>query len=407
MRFKIKKSSISFFLLLLFYMTGAIFIITGKVLNNYVFILLLLFLIISRLTVKTISNKIVIYTCCYMMLLIFALLMSQLYNISIKNAIYQLLYYIKPMLFFLVGYYYIDRKEYNKLVCYVFLIMCLGTIYTYFKSNDLIAIINSRMSELGYQSNSESNKAHIWVFNPVYRILFGKMWITDGGLILRNPTLLLSPLESGFVLAFISSFFMIKSNLTSKKYYLLYIISIILLITTFVRTSWIYFIISFLLFHLMDKNKIKKAMITGSFIIVFIIVFNIFNEQIKYLLFHESSASIHNDNLSSGLKHIFKYIFGTGLGSSGWRGDTLSKYYLYSEGSIITSIIENGIQFVFVYMILFVKIFERSPKIMLPLLIAFLTGSFLLPMGFSTFFGILFFTMLGMILNRKKNVLIL
>ena len=399
-----KYSTIQLFGYAAFFGSGIIFIICGLVLNNTVILLLAMAAILRLINGIFLTKRLALFLGMYLLILSWGLFESQFYNIAFSSAIKEFAYYMKPILFFIIGLVSLSKKSFEKVCIFTFLTMVIGTIFVLINSSKMVEFSSSRLLAMGY--DDKGIKVHIWSFNILFANAFRWFWPTENGSILRNPTFMLSPLDSGYILAFLSLYFLLLRK-TKKSFCFFGIISFLMLVSTFVRSALIMFFVALLINSICKSGKFAVFYIILIVLVLVLFVSSFYNE-LQYIFLLEGSASIHNNNLIEGLQHIAKYWMGTGIGSSGWQGDPSSEFYVYSEGSLFTSIIENGFAIIMVYATMWMCLYYRSKFLLFPIYIGYLTASMLIPIGFSTGFNLLFFSAFGIIvreyyLNKSNN----
>jgi hypothetical protein len=397
----VKYESILFATYGLFFLSGIVSLFVHLNINT----LLFLFLLVNALFIvilKGSNRKVFLFIVFYCGLLVLSICIAVSYGIQLSNSLKSALYYFKPIVFFIIGYYYWSQRKFDLFINYILIFMIIGTFFVFIRPHELVDLLMKRAVVMS--AEQYDLKYYIWTFNPVFYNLFSGVWVHDGGLLLRNPTLLFSPLDSGFVLTFISFHYLTKAmHADNKSKYLLWFsISFLLLISTFVRSAFIlFFVASFVFVFIRASNTRKLILIIIAFggCCLFLIKFM---DEIRFVFFLEDSAAIHNENLTGAINHFLKYIFGTGVGSSGWLGDLSSPFYIYSEGSFFTSIIENGVQFILIYFIITFAIMRKREYPLLALFLGFITSSLVMAVAFSTCLNLLLFTMMGIIFRNIR-----
>ena len=244
--FRVRKTFLFFCLIGLFFISTILTVIVRKSINNFLFLLLIGAASAFGMSARY-KKTVVLLLLAYMMLLGSSLAISFIYGIELSCAIKQLFYYLKPALFFIVGYCFLDRKYLDVLFKAVFAYMILGTIFAISYPDCLSELTTRKLVAMGYaERNSE---AHLWVFNSIFVGLLKHFWVTRGGFVLRNPTFVFSPLESGFILAFLCSYFYYMSRFSSRRRYrLLFYASLVMLITTLVRSALLFFVVTYFIY---------------------------------------------------------------------------------------------------------------------------------------------------------------
>ena len=369
--------------------------------TSLMFVIILLLLVYS-LFIKTISYKLHLLTFLYLSMLAIGSLQGVYNDIPLKNVLGEYVYYLKPVFFFFLGYHFSRRNnfDYSQTAKLSLVIMAAGTILAFLFPHHLVDLASKRLSVSSSIVYGDSQLQHYWVYNPVFTTLFGWLWVTDGGFLLRNPSLLLSALETGFVSFFLSAYFL---QYKEKYHWFYFLSSIIILITSFGRSAWIGFIITSVVIFFQRSKPLTRSLGLLFALGITAFVFAKFFEELRFLFLLEGSASIHLTNLQDAVKHIITNPLGTGLGTSGWNGYTDSTYYLYSEGSLLTSMIELGFPFLLFQLFLLLQVYLKSKKLLFPHYCGFLGASFFLPIGFSTFFIALFYSYIGCEFNKMRQ----
>ena len=369
--------------LFLFFFSRLIFFFFDFKIDNILYLNILFLLILGLLQKKRFKKGIFIFVLIYLSIITFGIINGVFNKVSIKIVLSQTLYYFKPLIFFFFGYFFVKKKQFLLLVKWVLIYSLIGTIFFYLNRSFYIEAIISKFSVYGENISIETLR--IW--NP-----------ETGFVIYRNPTLLFHVLDSGFILFFISSFYFLQNR--NKNYSLIFVATIIL-ISTLTRSAVLAFFTMLIIFYYFRLSLLKRIVLV-IFIGVFVFTLYMhFSKQIEFLFIKQGSAKIHLENLINAIKHIQKHPLGTGIGTSGWKGDINNILYLYSEGSILTTIIENGMQFLIIYILIGIYFFYNSRNQLFPIYCGYLVASMLIPIGFSTLFNLLFFVYASIL--EKEN----
>lgn len=361
-----------------FFFTPLIYLLFSYHVGNIFFVFILFFLSISINKIKYNFFYLITF---YMVFLVISLIVGFIYyDVPIKISLSHMLYYYKPLVFYLFGFFYIrNNVNFNKLTISILIFMIIGTIVSIYYY-DFFA---QKAIEKFLGNNSAANS-----LEESMGLLLAFSFIP------RNITFLLSPLETSFVMFFITSYFYFNS----KKLY--FSISTIILISAFARSAMIAFIVSVFLRKFILMKQLNRFIYITIFISLILIIIIYFFEQFQFIFINDGSASIHIENLRDALLHISRYPLGLGLGNSGWNGSN-SVYFLYSEGSFFTTLIENGIFFTLFYLLIGIDLYNKSKIFLFPIFIGYIVASLLIPIGFSTLFNLLFFSYYG-VLSRER-----
>lgn len=377
--------------LFLFFISPVIQLISGVNITNLLFLVTGITTVYGFLT-KGLSKYHLVALVIFGAFLLFGAINGYLNHFQLRNIIYELTYYLKPFVFFYFALYFVRPIHFKRLLWLIFWGMIITIPLYIFSAPDFIDLSRVRLRNIGYEISDSA--------------YFSGTLLKNGFVVPRNPTFLLSYLDSAYVLFFLSAFYVVTlKSLKNISKILLIIISGLLFLTTFTRSALIALPVAVLTWLFMNvKSRNIKLGIVGFCIIAGLLSLAIFYNQIVFLFFHQESASIHWVNIFDALKQLSKYPLGTGLGSSGWQGDSTSPLYMYSEGSIFTSLLELGIQFIGWYIALAVFVWNKSKKVLFPILSGYFVIALLLPIGFSTQFNLLFFVALG-ILSKPDSFL--
>ncbi|EJF10557.1 rhamnosyl transferase [Pontibacter sp. BAB1700] len=352
--------------------------LSGININKYLYAAVLLSIVVAFF-ISRIKKAVIYAILVYTVFLILSGLNGVLNELAFQAILSQFGYYFKPILFFLFGYFFIRKSDYNSVIQFIFYFMVAGSLI-FFTSPDFFieqAILKSPEGQ-GYE--------HFYSF---------------GGTALRNSTLLLSPLDSGYIFMFLSLHFL--SIYIQEKEYKWHLLACIVLAISTITRSAILGLIAGSIFYFwisLDFNRRFVFIIVLSFLAA--ILGTIYYQKIYYILIKDGSASIHIENLVDSLKALASRPWGYGLGYSGWAGISHNDKALYSEGFFFMTLIEHGVLFLLFYLFIFVVLFNYSKKYLLPIYIGFIVASLMIPIGLSTVFNCAFFTYFGLLLRTHN-----
>lgn len=358
-------------------------------LSTPLFVLLGIFVLIG-LAFKGISKPLLICIGLFGLFLAFGFGMGLYRHIAVKNIILSGTYYIKPILFLLLGYLFVTPKVFKKFMWITFFFMVISIPVFVLFGSQLIEISRVRLNDIGF-------------FVPK-SIFFSATKIDDYSALPRNPSFLFSYLDTSYVFLFITSMFIVSLK---KKMHMVngltsLVLSFIGFITTFTRSTFIALpitIVSAVVLRIKNPKIVAGLLFVTTLITVAAIA--IFWNKFLAIFVQQDSAAIHITNITDVFARMLKFPLGSGLGSSNWQGQASHPIYFYSEGSFFTTIVELGIQIVPWFGIVAYALFKRSRIVLLPIYLGFLVVSLLLPIGFSTQFLILFCVAFGILLNSK------
>jgi|GEM_PF-2989858 len=375
----------------LFFLTPIINLITTVNLSTLLFVLMTVIIILQFLQ-KKLPRKMIILFIIFALSLIPGLLIGFFvfaYNpISVIGAFF---YYLKPPAFFLFGYYLLSEKRIEKINILLLLFGIAAFPFYILFPFELIQYSRIHLRLLGFT-----------ITDSIY---FSATELRDS-VLPRNPTLLLSYLDSAYVYYFVTSFFIILLKKTKSLFAEVPLIlsGLVIFLSTFTRTTLIALPITVGVWIFLGiKNKYIKYSIVALLIIGGLGTMILFYNQLHFLFVTQGSAAIHWENKGAAIERLIQYPFGTGVGSSGWKGDSSSSFYFYSEGSAFTSLLELGVPFAIWYLFLGVYSWIVSRKLLFPLFLGFFVVSLFLPIGFSTQFTILFFGLMGYITRKYES----
>jgi hypothetical protein len=369
------------FLPILFFLSPILFVLTGVNVNDPIYGLFVLCLGLRPLKGDRISfpRNLIAISLTFFILIACGIGVGFFNGYKSSIIFTEALYYLKPVIFLLYGYFYLNETSFNKLTFFGFWIVVIGSL-VYFSNPPFF------IEKAIEKAHEVQGVGHFYAIHHT---------------MLRNSSLLLSPLETGYVLFFMTSYLYAYKPFKHPNFY--FIVSASLLVLTYTRSVIIGFILAFVLFKLLEANVIKKIYFLFLFIIIAIFVGIIYLNQLALIFIQDGSAVLHLRNLTEGVWVILDRPFGYGIGYSGFGSLQSTTDKFYSEGSFFTSIIENGILFLFFYICIFFYLNQVSRNKLLPIYLGFLTASMLIPIGFSTIFNCLFFSYLGIIIKREKS----
>jgi hypothetical protein len=382
---------VSIVLFLLFFAAPFLTIPFGFNVSNITFLISavwVLFLVIY----KRLDKKTFIFLILYGLSLLPAIAIAQLNGIGLSHTIGQFEYYLKPPLFFLIGYLGISKETFRPLLLITFLFM-FGSAMLY--TIDLPASV-SLASDRFQVLNPNDGTQKFAPDAPLHAFQEAKYPVI--GRVLRNGSLFFNALDSGFAFFFMTSYFVMEFFNTKRKKqnFVLGLLSTIGLILAIVRSAMIGTAIAsaIRLFQHIPSRKTRIVLLTLGTIAGLLLIF-LFQDIFMKIFVTEGSATIHAENKLGAIEQITKFPFGTGLGSSGYDLDPQFEYSFYSEGSFYTNIIEHGIWFTVWYFIVGFITYVVSKKTLFPIYVGFIIASLLIPIGFATHFMLLFFSYLG------------
>ncbi|NVH48269.1 hypothetical protein [Photobacterium damselae] len=377
---------ISSFVFLSFFIFFPMYIITGLRTLDFSFLLLSLYTFSGVFFLgKTINKKVIISILLFILFISFNIFIGFILNDDITVSIKQSLYYFKPILFFLFGYLFLTKSKYKQYVNYVLVLSVLGTICFILFENDVIkyTMMYLGTTEVGY--------------------------FYSFGFMVRNISFFISPLEFGGICFYLLFFYLASIREFNLKKVMILSLIVFMIISTMSRTVWLVCIFGMFSYYLIGAKSLNKLSSRYSFIILMmfaatILVINNFSLIDKYFI-SDGSSSVHHSNLIETLSYIISYPFGTGLGSSGWSGYDLNlNFYHYSEGSFFANCIELGlIQYITIILFISIYIFKLS-KDMFVIFVGYILGCMIIPLGFSTFINLLFFSYLGIISKNGNKI---
>jgi len=309
----------------------------------------------------------------FLWLMVYSVIVPRIEGISVMVSLKQLGYYMKPILFFLIGYLFISIKRFTSLMLLAFWITTVGTVLFFLKSNFFITAALERNPD-------GQGIAHFFAI---------------GGRYIRNCSVYLSPLDTAFICFFLTAFFHQKG----KTWFLM--ISFACLVLTMTRSAIIAAIVYFCAHQFFIKKWKNRVIYLFMLIISLGVVIIVFSSKLEFLFLKDGSASMHVSNLLEVATDLLRIPFGHGIGYSGWSSIG-QKNHLYSEGSFQATILENGFLFAVFYVFIGYALFKKDKTVSLPIYIGFFVASLMIPIGFSTLFNLIFFTYLGVILKSDE-----
>lgn len=368
------------FLLLLFFLSPILFVVTGTNMNNFIYLLLLVCTVAyswysERKKMKFSVNFLFVLGS-YCLVVGFAMVLGFFRGLQVAIIFKEALYYFKPVLFLFFGLFFLNEKRFRHLIFWGFLVVAFGAIVFY---NDPAFYIGKAIEK----TPEAEGVGHFYAIHHT---------------VLRNSSLLLSPLETGYTLFFIASYFLIFYD--GKWRWFLLVTSVALLAATWTRSVVIGFLLTFLTYRLVNARTVKKLYVLIAFGLVITVATIAYYDDLHLILIEDASATSHFRSLTGGIDVILKRPWGYGMGFSGFGSLLSTEETFYSEGSFFTSIIEAGVLFVFFYWCVYYYLNRVSKRKFLPVYVGFLAASMLIPIGFSTIFAALFFSYLGIIIKN-------
>ncbi len=305
--------------------------------------------------------------------MIYSFFVPRIEGISFEVSFKQLGYYMKPILFFLMGYLFVSVNRFKSLMLLTFWITAIGTFVFFLKSDFFLAAALDKNPD-------GQGIAHFFAI---------------GGQYIRNCSVYLSPLDTAFICFFMTTFFHQKG----KTWMLM--ISFACLILTLTRSAIIASIMYFCVYHFTIRKWNSRIVYLFVLFICLFTVVTVFYSKVEFLLFKDGSALMHISNFLEVATDAIRFPFGHGIGYSGWSAIG-QKNHLYSEGSFQTTILENGFLFVVFYFFIGYILFKESKVKAFPIYVGFFIASLMIPIGFSTLFNLIFFTYLGIIFKSDE-----
>src|SRR6267142_23692 len=122
------------FLLLLFFLSPILFVITGKNVNDFIYLLLLLcvtaYPFLTKRKIK-ISSDFFYVLFAYSIVIGFAILNGFFRGLQVSIILKETLYYFKPILFLFFGLFFLEEKSFSKLIVWGLFIVALGSLVFY------------------------------------------------------------------------------------------------------------------------------------------------------------------------------------------------------------------------------------------------------------------------------------
>jgi hypothetical protein len=295
-----------------------------------------------------------------------------LVNNNLSVSIQQSVYYLKPVLFFFLGYFFFSERSFSKLVNFIWWLSVSGTVAFYLFSQQLIDMAAEHL-----------NLATFGFYEAF-------------GLVSRNISWYVSPLEFGALCMFLG-FYMVECRQRYWRWKTA--LTILMACSTFSRSVILAGLVAFSL----SKVRLTPRNIALLIIVVLAGILTVFyfDEFFLQYFVHDGSASVHNEVLRDSIELVLTHPLGLGIGSSGWPGyDEGLHWYFYSEGTVGMLLIELGWLGFVILAMLAIASFRVSRKFGF-LCVAFLFTCLLVPVGVSTFFVCLYFLFFGMKVKRS------
>lgn len=363
--------SIALGLMMLIFVEHLIYVLTKIRLMN-VFYGLAALLVAYKMMTSSLKRQVAVYLLAYVGLILLFALYGVLVNSSISVSGQQAVYYLKPVIFFLVGYYFLSERSFLKLVEFVWWFSITGTVIFYFFSDQLINLAAEHL-----------NLATFGFYEAF-------------GLISRNISWYVSPLEFAALCMFLV-FYYVAYQPPRWKWKAFF--SAVMICSTFSRSIILAGIAAYCLskVRLSSRNLISLAILA----ILGLTAVLTFDDFFLQYFVHEGSASVHHEILRDSIELILTHPFGLGIGASGWAGyEEAIHWYFYSEGTVGMVFIEIGWLALVLFGLLTLSSFRISRHYGL-LCVAFLIACLIVPIGVSTFFICLFFLFFGMKVKRN------
>ena len=335
-------------------------------------VLLVLLGLLSNRTTFQVATVILAYLAIILVSTLYGVLTNGDPAISFQEAFY----YLKPLLFFMLGYCFLRSELFAVLARFLFWFSLAGSLAFYLYSDTLIRVAAE----------------HAGVTSYGYYEAFG--------LFSRNISWYLSPLEFSALCMFLVFYFSTETDDRSRAKT---IVSVLMIVATLSRSV----LIGILVAYAVSKLKAKVATLATAIALagVLVAIAFAFNSFLFQFMVNEGSASVHFENLFSSVKLISAHPFGFGIGASGYPGyaSTSLKYYFYSEGTIPTMLIEIGWTALPLLALLGYGSFKISSDFGC-LYLGFIFASLFVPIGLSTYFICLYFLYYGMKLRGLQQL---
>jgi hypothetical protein len=345
--------------------------------------ILMVCVVVRMIAPNKISGGIAVLFIAYVFIILYGFGIAMKNDLLLSAVFQRIKDYVRPPLFILCGYLFFKKRNFDLFLIVLLFFLIAGSIMYY--SNPAYFIMQSLI------------KSDLPLENAGTFVSFA---------ILRNGSVLLTPLETGFVCFFLMYHFIVKSQ-DNRMYLLWAAVSCAILITTYTRSAMLALVIA-LLTRAILFSKAKMILFIVFFIIACLlaIAYLCYSDVINYVLFNNPSSEVHFSNFYRAIGHIGSNLFGYGLGSSGLKGDLSSSFYVYSEGSLFTNLIEIGLPILLIYFLLGYYTFQHSPFYLFPAFTGFTIASVMIPIGLSMFFAMVFYTACGTVMRKGDAIAI-
>ncbi|UQD53499.1 hypothetical protein C0971_16830 [Bacillus methanolicus] len=235
----------------------------------------------------------------------------------------------------------------------------------------------------------------------------------------RMMSVLVSPLLLGTISSAFTQYWFFKFITGNRKYIVPFLISLLILILTFTRASWISCILGITVltffFSLKDRYILKIIFVFWIFILGLILSISIVLENTNLSSFiidtingKESSVSEHIRGLNQGIIAIKENLFfGNGIGNSPYFQVVFGNGFINFESWYLDSIFSAGIIFILGFHLLAITGISRVQGYYRILLISwFLTFSFESVINHSWYQSLpvlIFWTTLGYLVSQTKE----
>lgn len=290
----------------------------------------------------------------------------------------QVFLYVKPALFFLAGYYLLDQRRWHVMLRFVLAFMLVGSLAHWLWPHWHMTRFMDRLPMLRSVQQYFS---------------FNNTW-------LRNGSWLLSPLDTGFV-GFLLTFHYYTRVRQAVWGWLHFALAATILVSTATRSAWIGTLVAIALYHWMGTGRQFKLFALGGGALLVLVVVGMKAQALARLV-EDGSFNLHLENLHMGARGMLQYGL-TGRGISMYNlgnPEDLKTAGLYSEGSLITSIIENGVAILAFYALAGWLCFKMSWRYLFPIFAGFCVAGLMIQIGFSTAFAALFYSAMGFMARR-------
>jgi hypothetical protein len=356
----------------LFVLAPVLFALIRVNINNFAFAYGILILMVCLSLRTKIEARAALFLSIYLAwILVYAIIIPRYYDIKLKFSVAQFLYYLKPAYFFLLGYVALKKRTFDRILVVLLWYLTLGSVVYYLNWFFFVQSAIARAPEA-------QSYGHFFAI---------------GGHLLRNCSLMLSPLDTSYITFFLSLHFFSHGR---KAYAAM---AFALMLSTLTRSTVIGWLFGFVLYFFFRSGAVGKIRYLLMFTIILATVSVIFFSELTFLLVTDGSAGIHQENLMSVIRSLIQNPLGRGIGYSGW-GTLGMPGHLYSEGSLLSNLLENGFAFLIFYIAVGGCLYRRSRTYLLPIFLGYAVISLLLPIGYSTLFNMLLFTAIGVILRQ-------